>query len=499
MIHLRDVTVRYGEQEALDRVNLEVERGECLLVTGPSGCGKSTLVRMVCGLIPHAIPARVEGRVRVADLEFPLAGPSPLARAAARVSGVFQNPSSQLFHLRVEDEVAFGPRNLGVAEDEVRQRARWALEAVGMAHAASRHPATLSGGEKQRVAIAAAVAMCPGVLVLDEPTASLDVEGTRLVIDTLRRVRESLGVTVLLTEHRLAEAARLADRMAVLDRGRIVAVGEVREVLERRSLLRELGLRRPTDESIAPWERLLSGAEDPAAPASPVLWMRGVWAGYGRREVIRGVDLVLRQGDFAALVGDNGCGKTTLARVAAGLMKPTRGQVLFAGGGRVGESANGLVFRRPRPGLDVSLLFQNPADQLFTDTVEEEVAFGPRNYGVFEKTVHEEILEKADLAALRDRSPTALSAGQQQRTALAACLSLSPRLLILDEPTLGQDWRHLETLMEYLTVLNQRGSTLLVITHDYKLVHRYARRVLYLKNGRLLLDGRIRRDGRGLP
>lgn len=497
MILLRDVTVRYGEERALDRISLDVERGECLLMTGPSGCGKSTLVRLVTGIIPHAVPAQVEGKAVVADLDLPLDGPAPLARAAARVSGVFQNPSSQLFHLRVEDEVAFGPRNLGLAEEEVRARVRWSLEAVGLAAAASRNPAALSGGEKQRVAIAAAVAMCPSVLVLDEPTASLDVEGTRLVMETLRRIRRSLGVTILLTEHRLAEAARLADRAAVMDRGRVVALGEAGEILENRELLRELGLRRPADESIEPWENLLAKAEEPSPGGRPILWMRGVWAGDGRKEVIRGVDLFLRQGDFAALVGDNGCGKTTLARVAAGLMKPKKGKVLFAAGDeRSGAGEDGPAFRKPRPGLDVSLLFQNPMDQLFTDKVEEEVAFGPRNYGLFHKAFHEEILEKADLSALRDRSSALLSAGQQQRTALAACVSLSPRLLILDEPTLGQDWRHLQNLMDYLTALNRKGSTLLVITHDYKLVHRYARRVLYLKNGTMALDGRIRRDGR---
>jgi len=498
MIELRDVTVRYGADRALDRVSLKAERGECLLVTGPSGCGKSTLARLVSGLIPHAIPARVEGKTTVAGLEFPLAGPAPLVRAAAEVSAVFQNPSSQLFHLRVEDEVAFGPRNLGLGEAEVRERARWALHAVGMAAAASRNPAMLSGGEKQRVAIAAALAMCPSVLVLDEPTASLDVEATRLVMETLRRLRRSLGMTILLAEHRLAEAARLADRVAVLDQGRVVAVGEVGEILEKRPLLRELGLRRPTEESIAPWEDLLAEAERPTDSAGPILWMRNLWAGYGRKEVIRGVDLVLRRGDFAALVGDNGCGKTTLARVAAGLMKPTKGRVLFADDAGPGAGRRKPVFRDPRPGIDVSLLFQNPVDQLFTDTVEEEVAFGPRNYGVFDPTLHEEILARADLTGLRDKPPGLLSAGQQQRTALAACLALSPRLLILDEPTLGQDWRHLETLMNYLTVLNERGATLLVITHDYKLVHRYARRVLYLKDGKVVLDGRIRRDGRSL-
>jgi energy-coupling factor transport system ATP-binding protein len=192
------------------------------------------------------------------------------------------------------------------------------------------------------------------------------------------------------------------------------------------------------------------------------------------------INLTLYPGEFAALVGDNGAGKSTLALVAAGLLKPSKGKVIYQNG------------ERPRPGLDISLLFQNPTDQLFTDSVDEEIAFGPQNYRIFQQEQHEWVLQKADLAPWRTRHPVALSAGQQQRTALAACLALSPRLVILDEPTLGQDWGHLERLMDFLVTLNQQGTTILLITHDYKLVHRYAKRVILMNAGRIVMDGRLR-------
>ena len=496
MIRLRNLGVRYGREDVLKDVSLDAADGECLLVTGPSGCGKTTLALVLAGLIPRAIPAFVEGEVQVAGLDLFSLGAPPLACLAQKVSLVFQNPSSQLFHLSVEDEVGFGPRNLGLQEEEVWARVEWALEAVGIGDLARRNPAGLSCGQQQRVAIAAALAMRPKLLVLDEPMASLDVTGTNEVISTLAGLKKSLGISIVLIEHRLAEAARLADRVLIMDRGRLVADGAANRILGNRQLLRDLGLRRPTEEPPAPWETLLDadGISQQAGDL-PVLEMRQVSAGYGRDAVVlRDIDLAVHPGEFTALVGDNGSGKTTMARVAAGLIKPFRGEVVFHP--ESGPKGNWKRVR-VRPGRDVALLFQNPADQLFTDSVDEEVAFGPKNYRRFDPETHERVLGESDLSCLRNRSPMALSAGQQQRTALAACLSLLPRLVILDEPTLGQDWGHLQRLMDFLRELNRQGMAILLITHDYKLVHRYAHRVVWMDGGRIVLDGHLRQGGRG--
>ncbi|MCA9958725.1 MAG: ABC transporter ATP-binding protein, partial [Anaerolineales bacterium] len=208
----------------------------------------------------------------------------------------------------------------------------------------------------------------------------------------------------------------------------------------------------------------------------PLVLLENVSAGYQRKTIIQDVNLSIYPGEFVALVGDNGAGKSTLAQVVAGLKKPAAGRVTFRN-------------RRPQPGLDVSMLFQNPADQVFTDSVDEEVRFGPENYGRFQSDYHQELLTETDLLHLRQRRPTAISVGQQQRTVLAACIALKPQLVILDEPTLGQDWGHLQRLMNYLQRLNERGTVILLISHDYKLVFRYARRAIFMENGRIKTDG----------
>jgi energy-coupling factor transport system ATP-binding protein len=384
--------------------------------------------------------------------------------------------------LSVEDEVAFGLHNLGLPGEQVSERVAWALEALGMSNLRGCRPADLSGGQKQRLAIAAALAMQPKVLVLDEPTASLDVPGTQAVISALEQLRKRFGITILLVEHRLAEAARLAERTVILNQGQMVADGPTGQVLSDREALRQLGLRRPVVEPMTPWQELLTSNGKASASVLPLLELNQVSAGYTRRPAIHEINLRLYPGEFIALVGENGAGKSTLAMTAAGLLKPKSGKIRFNGG------------KRPRPGLDISLLFQNPADQLFTDSVNEEIAFGPLNYHVFKETNHQECLEKAGLLGLKSRRPLALSVGQQQRTALAACLALRPRLLILDEPTLGQDWGHLQRLMDFLTALNRQNISILLITHDYKLVHRYAQRVVLMDSGRIVLDGFLRHD-----
>jgi len=481
MIHVEGLSVRYGSVLALEDISFELGAGECLLVAGPSGCGKSTLGRVLSGLIPGSIPAQVRGKVCIADMDVLH---QPLPQVSRQVGMVFQNPSSQLFHLRVEDEVAFGPRNLGLPEAEVQQRVNWALEAVGLKGFEDQNPINLSGGQKQRVAIAAALAMRPQVLVLDEPTASLDISGTEHVMAALKELRQRLGLTLVLIEHRLAEAAVLADQALVLDAGRIVAQGGVDQVLGDRDLLQKLGLRRPLEGALPPWENLLTPNHQTKAGIEAVLELQEVSAGYDRRLVIHDINLALYPGEFAALIGENGAGKSTLGLAAAGLIKPARGRVRFIGG------------KKPRPGLDVSLLFQDTQEQLFTSSVDDEIAFAPRNYRMYDPEQHARILAETDLSTLRARQPTTLSAGQQQRTAQGACLSLKPRLLILDEPTMGQDWGHLERLMAFLVELNRLGMAILLITHDYKLVYRFADRVMLMQEGRIILDGQLRNERR---
>lgn len=474
MFTAREVTVHYGKRRALEDFNLHLEPGECVLLTGPSGGGKSTVARIFSGVMPHALPGRIEGLLEVDGLD---PREYSLAEIALHTGIVFQNPASQLFNLTVTDEIAFGPRNRGLDAAAIAERVTWALQACDIAHLRDRPIRALSGGEKQRVAIASVLAMQPRALILDEPTSGLDLPGTQQIIETLQTLHAA-GTTLLVIEHRLGEVAPLAARTVLLAEGRSVADGPTDAVLSDAALIRQLGIRRLPKAPRRVWETLLN--ERPSAPprdAAPLITLKDVRAGYPGRPVLHDLSLTIYEGDFLAVVGDNGAGKTTLARLLAGLLKPQHGTLTAAWG------------RRTRPGLDVGLLFQDPLEQLFCDTVAEEVAFGAQNYGLYEADFQQQLLEEADLHAIAQRSPLKISSGQQQRTALAAVLSVRPRLIILDEPTLGQDWRHLERLMTFLSELNRRGHTILLITHDYRLVYHYARRVIILRDGHVTADG----------
>ncbi len=474
---IEDLTVSFGAGAVLREVNLAVEPGECVLLAGPSGSGKSTLIQCLSGLIPRCIPARLSGAIRVGGREV---RDAPVAEMSKQVGVVFQNPRTQLFNVRVEDEVAFGPRNVGLEPDEIEGRVAWALASVGLAHLRARSTHALSGGELQRLAIAAVLAMGCRLLVLDEPLASLDVEGTRSVIDVVRGLNRDSGVTVIVVEHRLGPAAAVAGRTVLLHEGAVVADGPTDEVLGRRELLRRLGLRRPAEDAQTVWRELVQSG--PPSTSPPLVSLRGVTAGEGRPPALRDLDLTIHEGDCLAVVGDNGAGKSTLARLIAGVLRPRRGVMSCAGG------------RRLRPATGVGMLFQDPTAQLLCDTVEDEVAFGMRNLRRPSAHAVNETLAVVDLARLRKRPVFALSLGEQQRLALAAVLCLRPRLLILDEPTVGQDWGHMERFMEAVLRLNRAGSAIVLISHDLKLVHRYASRVVVLEEGHVVADGVLRQS-----
>jgi energy-coupling factor transport system ATP-binding protein len=484
MIEVTDLTIHYGKQPALESISFTVGRGEFVLLSGPSGCGKSTLARSLNGLIPHASSAEMTGRIVVDGLETTA---HSLPELAAHVGLVFQNPATQLFNATVEEEIAFAPRNLGLPAEEVAARVAFALDATGISPLRGRAIRTLSSGEQQRVAIASVLALRPQVLVLDEPTSNLDWRGVEQVMSTLARLHQQ-GLTILVIEHRLHAVVPLARRVLLMQSGRIVADGQPEDVFAIPTSPRVGGTE--GGRLRYPWRFTnlqsaicnLQATPSPAG-AHPLVAIQGLEAGYGRRTVLQGLDLALYPGEFAALVGDNGAGKSTLARVLAGLLRPRRGEITW----------NEKLRRLPL-GRRVGFLFQNPLDQLVCDTVEEEVAFGPRNLGARSETLAqgervETTLAVAGLTALRHRRSAALSVGEQQRTALAATLSTDPRLLILDEPTMGQDWAHLSHLMESLIQLNHNGQAILLITHDDKLVCRYARRIILLEEGRIVADG----------
>lgn len=480
----------------VDSVSLSIAAGEFVLLTGPSGCGKSTLASLVKGLIREG----VTGTITI-DGE-PAAALTPAA-LAQRVGMVFQNPDLQFFGVTVQEDVAFGPENLGLPRDEIRSRMEEALAAVGCAHLAGRVIATLSGGERQRVAIAGALAMRPRLLILDEPTSDLDPGGRRETLEALSTLRAG-GVAVLLIEHNLEEVAEYADRCLVMDGGRIIVDDTPFEALSDRAgrltalgvhppqryrLARELGLADASDRSLLdalarrrPMARESGRGGSTGRPAG-IAFDRVTTDREGRRRVLDGVSCSIGAGEFVAIIGPNGAGKSTFAGHLIGFLRPTGGTVRV-GGEDASEMTITALARR------VGYLFQNPDNQLFMDTVAREIGFGLRNYGVDDIDGRvARAMAHAGLTAFAARPPQAISRGQRQRVAVASILAMEPRFLVLDEPTTGQDRGHLYALLDEMVELHRAGRTVLLITHDLTLVASYAERVLVMDGGRLVYDG----------
>ena len=507
---------RYKETEtwALSDITLTVDEGEILLVLGPSGCGKSTLGLALNGVVPQLLEGDVEGSATVAGLSTV---DEKVSRLAAHVGVVFQDPEIQLFALTVEDEVAMSLESYGVVRSEMRDRVTWAMEVCGLKGMELNAPAKLSGGQKQRVAIAAVLAREPDILVFDEPTGNLDPVGSRSVYETIRRICDERRRTIVLVEHDLGPVIDLVDRVIVLDKGKIIAAGKPRDILRRLDLLRASGVKIPVGTEFGLYIEHAGLVQYPSTPITLQEAMAGLngkaeikFSGLSRPETtsrsegepvvrfkkvthtydtghkgINAIDLEVHPGDFLAICGMNGAGKTTLSMHVMGLLHATEGQVIVDGH----DVKDRTVAEMART---VGLIFQNPNHQLFKGTVQEEVAFGPKNIGWDEERIKEasrRVLELVDLVGLEERDPDSLSIGQKQRVAVASVLVMEPRILILDEPTTGQDEKTLAPFMQLVSALNQEGMTVLMITHDMDVAMRYASRLIVMANGSILADG----------
>lgn len=516
LARLHEVAITHDEARVATpaSVTFDVSPGEVVLLLGPSGSGKSTLALALNGLIPHALPATVDGTVRIEGVDT---SATTVAALSTRVGMVFQDPDAQLVTGTLLDEVAFGPENLKLPVAEVLARAEAALRRVGLWHRRRENPDRLSGGGRQRLAIACALAMGSPLLVLDEPTANLDPRGIDEVYAALGDLVAAGDRAIVLVEHNLDAAIGFVDRVVVLDAsGRLLADGPVDDVLRRRadelhrlgvwlphSALAALRLRRagyaldplpltPAElrdalETTAP----VAAPREASAPAAtratgdPVVRVRGLDVRRGRTDVLHGVDLEVRRGEFVAIVGANGAGKTTLVQAIAGVIRPPRGSVSVDGADIARVDPRRLSSR-------IGFVFQNPEHQFIAHTVYDELAHGLRRTGVDEAAVRErvdEMLARFGLSERADAHPFLLSGGQKRRLSVGTALIGGAPVLALDEPTFGQDRARADELLRLLAELRADGTTILVVTHDMQLVAEHAERMVVVDAGRIAADG----------
>lgn len=508
LFEVKNLTYYYPEttRPALQNIHLAIEEGEFVLVVGGSGSGKSSLARALTGLIPDFYGGRIGGQVFLKGQNIQTLDRRQIA---GTVGMVFQDPEQQLVMTGVQAEIAFGLENLGLPQAEMFRRVAEVVSFLNLTPIKPSFTADLSGGQKQKLALASILAMQPGVLILDEPTSQLDPAAAEEFFNLIKRLNEEMNFTVILVEQRLERCFHLADRVLVMENGSIVQDGSPAAAAAWQCVM-GLPFMPPVAAlfaragapsvplTVKEGRLLVKKMLPPGAPAEafleytkqerpdrtdPVIEVEDLWFSYPNgKEVLHGVDLKVYSGECVALLGENAAGKTTLLKQLVGLLKPDRGRVRILG----------RDTRRTTPqelARYVGYLSQNPNDYLFQATVADELRFTLTNLGLTEAGHIDRVLGKLALENFRAANPRDLSSGERQRVALASVMVAEPQLLVLDEPTRGLDYGLKERLGRLLQDIAAEGTTVLVVTHDVEFAAEYARRAV------LLFDGRIAGDG----
>jgi energy-coupling factor transport system ATP-binding protein len=511
MIHFDHLSYTYpgSPRPVLDSVTLHIAEGELVLVAGPSGVGKSTLLRCLDGLVPHFTGGTLSGRILVAGHDPVAEGPQVLSRV---VGFVFQDPEAQFVVDRVEDEVAFALENAAIPRAEMRARVEEVLDLLDLAPLRDRRLDTLSGGEMQRVAIAAALALRPRILVLDEPTSQLDPRSAEEVLQALVRLNRDIGLTVILSEHRLERILPHVDRLVYMPLSPAEGAGRTRRVLSGppRRILPQMDLTPPlvtlgkelgweplplsveegrqfVEEEVSGFRFQVSGSGLKPETVRPetALQVEDLSFSYEGNQALRNVTLSVGRGELVALMGRNGSGKTTLLKCIVGLLRPERGEIALMRESLAGQETADICQR-------IGYLPQEPDDLLFADTVADEMEVTLRNHGLVDDPpiAPADLLARLDLSGLARSYPRDLSVGQRQRVALGAVTVTHPRLLLLDEPTRGMDYPAKREMIRLLQDWQAEGMSVLLVTHDVELAAQAADRIVLLDRGQVIADGR---------
>ena len=513
IISFKNFTFQYRAQKkpTLKEINLDIYPGERVLIAGPSGCGKSTLAGCINGLNPFSNPGECSGELIVDGVHAPK---SSIFELSAHVGTVLQDPDGQFIGLTVGEDIAFALENSCMPQDEMHEITRHAAELVDIQDHLDYAPHELSGGQKQRVSLAGVMVDQVKILLFDEPLANLDPATGKQTIELISEIQENTDTTVVIIEHRLEDVLwRDVDRIVLMGEGRILADLHPDELLST-SLLEENGIREPLyltamryagveitpekkpahvesvvmDEmdrkKMKDWFREREAVEAEKED-QPLLEVKNLNFGYEKsQQTLRNVTLTIHKGEMVSIVGKNGAGKSTFSKLVCGFETPDSGEILFNGKDLLQEN----IRHRAK---HIGYVMQNPNQMISKTMIFDEVALGLRNTGKSEEEIREKVEETLKICGLypfRNWPVSALSFGQKKRVTIASVLVQDPELIILDEPTAGQDFRHYTEIMEFLRGLNEKGVTVVMITHDMHLMLEYTPRALAFADGRLIAD-----------
>ena len=533
MIEIQELTFKYAgaKKNALDKISLEIEKGGFVGIIGESGAGKTTLCNCINGLIPHHYTGDFYGSVKVDGTDtFDINA----GKLALKVGSVFQDIESQITGYFVEDEILFGLENFGIPADEIESRITSSLDTLGIGELRHKEISSLSGGQKQKVVIAAILALEPDILVLDEPTGELDPASSVQIFEMLKKLNEEKGITIVVAEQKIMLLCEFVKKLIVLEHGTCVHYGEIRSTLTHQREMEEAGINCPrvltlTGKMVAeglapkgmkPEDRICLNAEEAAefvrkvthlsfpdltresVPASAdcrvepdndntaqddvVLEFAGVGFSYNETANVHDLNVKVHKGDFISIIGSNGAGKSTFSKLTNGLLKPSVGDVFVLGENTKKQKVSALA-------KHIGFLFQNPDRQICCATVREEIAFSLRNNGIAEDEIKARVaktLEEFNFDG--DTEPFNMSRGQRQRLCLACLIALNPEILILDEPTTGLDYRECMEVMSRIRELNENGTTVIMVCHDMEVVLDFAKTIIVMNRGEILGQGETR-------
>ncbi|MGB9927564.1 MAG: ABC transporter ATP-binding protein [Methanosarcina sp.] len=503
MIQVKNFSYTYGvaEKPALENLNLEIPAGELLLVTGHSAAGKTTLALAIAGILHHEIGGKIEGEILLKSRDIrEFSGIKELSR---HIGIVFDDAESQLIFTSVEEEIRSGLENQGHSQKEIASRLKEVMERCEITHLKARAPHTLSGGQKQKVALAATLALDTEILILDEATAELDPKAVKRIFTILQKLKAA-GKTIIVIDHNIEDFLEIGDRVVLLEKGKIKAIKEPADFTSSSDPSQISSSYPPSHSSFQKLslstssQNLNQKADKASSPAVhspnignkscrkdfPLISIHELTQRYEEVLALDNINLEICPGELIAILGENGSGKTTLVKHFNGLLKPEIGSVRIKGLDTSKVSISELV-------KHTGLVFQNPDNMLFEDTVEAEIAFGLNNLGIRGSEAAQSISRALELVGLGEKQkvfPRHLSRGERQRLAVACIIAMKPELIVLDEPTTGLDAEESDRIMQLMRKLQNEGHTIVMVTHNLQLVKNHVERVIRMQAGKIVED-----------